>query len=66
MMVYDLSVLSECLTHFPATRMQPECHFETGSRTYGHVEVGASQLADTCRIYCVSNTSVDTKILPTF
>ena len=61
MMVYDLSVLSECLTHFPATRLQPECHFETG-----HVEVGASQLADTCRIYCFSNTSVVTKILPMF
>ena len=29
-------------------------------------EVGASKLAETCRIYCFSNTSVDTKILSTF
>ena len=28
--------------------------------------MGASQLAETCRVYCFSNTSVDTKILPTF
>ena len=29
-------------------------------------EVGASKLAETCRIYCFSNTSVDTKILSIF
>ena len=29
-------------------------------------EVGASQQAETCKIYCFSNTSVVTKILPTF